>query len=660
VQSVKLETKHESAPQHDERRSGTGPPDANILVWLPSPMGDAILCTPALRAIRRRFASGTISFLANPVVREILSGCSFNDTWLEHVNENPLSIATRIKGHRFTHAILFKNSFASALAAFLAGIPTRIGYAREGRGLLLTEKLYPPRLPDGKFKPESMVDYYLALASRLGVDTSQRRLELPVDPAASESLKSKVPELTSAAGPIVVLVPGGAFGPSKCWPNARFAQTADWLVTNYSATVVISVAPQLQEQRIARDICELSRHKLINLGERPVSLGELKALFARADLVVTNDTGPRHIGIALGRKVVSLFGPNDPAWTDTKYENEIQLIGNVPCAPCSRPTCNRSLHLCMESITVEMVCEAAKQLLENSRKQATVMAQPQFVESSESFFVNRDYDEGLRKAGLTSTDAVFSFEAAEDMAKKNLAAFRSRLKFEIDVPGSPHPTTVFLKRYNAPPAAHQLSNWLAARARKSCGALEYAVTSELSAAGIGTPKPICYGEQWGLLFEKRSFLITEEIADAEALERKLPTCFSKPATRENLKLRRSFIAQLAHFIGKFHETGYRHRDLYFSHIFCNGDGRFFLIDLARAFQPCILARRFQIKDLAQLYYSAPGRHFSQTDRLRFYVAYAARRELTADDRVFIREVVHKARRMARHDRKHGRQVPFES
>ena len=117
------------------------------------------------------------------------------------------------------------------------------------------------------------------------------------------------------------------------------------------------------------------------------------------------------------------------------------------------------------------------------------MAERGPTEISKSFFIASQYRSALGKLGLTSIDAVFSF-AAEDMNKKNLAAFRSRMKFDIAAPGSSQPTTVFLKRYNRPPAAHQLANWLAARARKSCGALEYAVTTELSAAGIGTPRPV--------------------------------------------------------------------------------------------------------------------------------------------------------------------------
>jgi Lipopolysaccharide kinase (Kdo/WaaP) family len=282
------------------------------------------------------------------------------------------------------------------------------------------------------------------------------------------------------------------------------------------------------------------------------------------------------------------------------------------------------------------------------------------TEISKSFYVDPDYRAALDKLGLTSLEAVFSFDAAKNLNKKNLASFRSRLQFDIDAPGSSQPTTVFLKRYDAPPAMAQLRNWLAARGRKSCAMHEYASMSELTTAGIATPKPICCGEHWNVLFEKRSFIVTLKIPDAEAIERKLPGCFNVPATTENLKRRREFVVQLARFIKKFHETGYRHRDLYFSHIFySDGDG-FFLIDLARAFRPVVLARRFQIKDLAQVYYSAPGRHFSRTDRLRFYLAYAGRSRLTHRDKGFLREVIAKAQRIARREKKHGRQVPFEN
>ena len=636
----------------------------DILVWLPSPMGDAILSTPALRAIRRRFGSSRITFLANQVVRSVLTPCDFNDAWIEPAR-NPFAIAAQLKPHKFTHAILFKNSFAAALTVFLARIPHRVGYDREMRGPLLAEKLYPPRLPNGKFKPASMLDYYLAIAARLGAETTDRRLELQIDTKDEQTLLAKLPQLADSESPIAVLVPGGAFGPSKCWPSEYFAQTADWLVENYKAAVVISVAPDPLEKQAAAEIAAAAglslrakrsnlKDKLINLAEHPLSLGELKALYSAAEIVITNDTGPRHIAIALNRKLITLFGPNDPAWTETDYENEIQIVGNVPCAPCTKPTCRKPQHLCMQSITPQTVCLAAKELLDGRRSHPIIFTQPSFEKTSDSFFVNPEYKPALSKLGLTSIGAVFAFHAGESLTKKNLPTFRTRLQFQMESPESKAPTTAFLKRYDNPPILVQLKNWLAHNSRKSCAACECEPTRELSAAGINTPNVIACGEQWSALFENRSFIITEKIPDAEALERRLPDCFNAPQTPQNLKLRRKFIAELAAFVKEFHQTGCRHRDLYFSHIFHSSDGTFYLIDLARAFRPALLRRRFQIKDVAQIHYSAPAKYFSASDRLRFYLAYADQKKLTDKDKQFIRQVLAKAKRMARHDRKHGR------
>ncbi len=630
--------------------------ETNILVWLPSPMGDAILCAPALRAIRQHFKSGRITFFGRGVVRQVLSPNSFNDSWLEQKNNNPFSISKELKKHKFTHTILLKNSFGSALSAFLAGIPSRIGYAREGRGFLLTDKLNPLKLPDGKFKPISMIDYYLAIAYRVGAETTNRKLELLIDPQENAGLRAKLPEAINAKGPVVVLVAGGAFGPSKCWPSERFAQTADWLIDNYNATVVVSVSSHPFEKKIAKEICSLSKNKLISLDERPLNAGELKALFSIAELVISNDTGPRHIAIALGRKVVTLFGPNDPAWTETDCKNEIQIVGNVYCSPCAKPECKKSEHLCMNVITVKMVCEAAKELLENKRRKAKVFSRQEFIETSKSFFIDADYKAAFEETGLTCIDAVFSFAAGKSLSKSNLAPFRSRLQFEINSPSA----TLFLKRYDKPPILTQVRNWLSHRSRKSCSFLEFESANELAEAGINTLKIISYGQQWGRLFEKRSFVITEKIPNAESLERKLPDCFNGPATVENLKPRRNFITQLADFVKNFHQRNFRHRDLYFSHIFYSDDGEFYLIDLARVFKPLFSRQRFRIKDIAQLHYSAPAKHFSNTDRLRFYFRYTGHKKLTTKDKIFIHQVINKAERMARHDKKHGRSAPFAS
>lgn len=277
-----------------------------------------------------------------------------------------------------------------------------------------------------------------------------------------------------------------------------------------------------------------------------------------------------------------------------------------------------------------------------------------FVEISESFFVNGDFEMSFRQMGLTSIEAVFAFQGDRSLSKNNLAGFRKRLQFAVSTP----PNMLYLKRYDKPPILVQLKNWLLSRSRKSCGLIELEHICKLAEAGINTPKAVSYGQQRGILFEKRSFLITEKIPDAESIERRLPDCFNGPARGKNLKLRRNFIYQLAGFIKKFHQTNYRHRDLYFSHIFYNDSGKFYLIDLARAFKPVVFRQRFRTKDIAQLYYSAPGRYFTNTDRLRFYLGYMGQDKLTNDDKVFIRKVLNKVKRMARHNIKYNRSVPF--
>ena len=285
------------------------------------------------------------------------------------------------------------------------------------------------------------------------------------------------------------------------------------------------------------------------------------------------------------------------------------------------------------------------------------MRDQKFTRISKSYFIDSDYKEGFSELGLTSIDAVFSFNTGRNLSKKNLARYRTRLEFEIKSPA----VTVFLKRYDKPPVSVQLRSWLAVHRRLSCAAFSVNSANELTAAGINTPKTLFYGEQWGTFFEKRSFIITEKIPNAESLERKLPDCFDDPTTVNKLKLRRNFIAQLASFIGKFHGTDYRHRDLYLSHVFYSDNGDFYLIDLARAFKPIFLRRRFRTKDIAQLYYSAPARYFSRTDRLRFYFGYIGREnKLTGKDKTFIRRIINKSKLMARHEIKHGREVPFES
>lgn len=326
-------------------------------------MGDAILCTPALRALRKKFCDRNIYFLASTTVKQLLSPNTFNDDWIEIDSSNSLALSARLRRFNFSDVILFKNSFGSALISFFSKIPKRVGYARDCRSFLLTDKIQPERTTDGIFKPLPMIDYYLKIAEMLGCDTNDRKLQLPLDTTEKSNLPQQIQKLITSDAPLVILVPGGTFGPSKCWPAERFAQTADHLTEKHNASILISVAPNKTELSIAQQIISLTSHPVHSTLDPALSIPQLKTLFAHAELVITNDTGPRHIAIALERKLITLFGPNNPQWTKTDYNDELKFIGKAPCVPCDKPKCKQPEHTCMNSITVEAVSSAADNIL---------------------------------------------------------------------------------------------------------------------------------------------------------------------------------------------------------------------------------------------------------------------------------------------------------
>jgi len=270
-----------------------------------------------------------------------------------------------------------------------------------------------------------------------------------------------------------------------------------------------------------------------------------------------------------------------------------------------------------------------------------------------SFVVDEGCKRSLAEAGIMSIESVFRFAGGRNLAKSNIGSWRQRIEFRTE-----DGCTFYLKRYKGAGALTQLRNWLTHGRIGSFAGFDVHPSVELAGAGIQTPRVAAHGEQWGVLFEKRSFSITEQIARGEALERRLPRCFADKSPY-GLREKRAFLRRLGKWAAKFHASGWRHRDFYLAHIFLTDSGQFYLIDLQRAFKPIRLAERYRLKDMAQLYYSMPQADFSRTDRMRVYLAYAGTDRLRYSDRKLIAGVLRKAARMARHDRRHGRTAPYE-
>ena len=342
------------------------------------------MATPVLRAIRRSFPEAKITHIGRPVALEVLCGSNLSDEQIEDYSGrrpkllNLIRQARRIGRLRFDLAILLANSFRSALLCRLARIKRIAGYDRDGRGWLLSDRLAPPRDDRGNYKPLPMVDYYNALASTLGIHVNSPEISLSVTDSGEESAKS----LLDSAGvdrsrPIVMLNPGASFGPSKIWPIEAYAAVADTLIERRGAQIIINAAPD--ERQIALELAgAMGNPPAINLAEHQNSISLLKSLLSLTSLLITNDTGARHIGAAMGASVVTIFGSTDPIWSRIDYPHERIVRIDVTCSPCQKKRCplphGPEYHQCMVGITPEMVLAASEELLDlftNTREERT-------------------------------------------------------------------------------------------------------------------------------------------------------------------------------------------------------------------------------------------------------------------------------------------------
>jgi heptosyltransferase-2 len=263
-------------------------------------------------------------------------------------------------------AVLFPNSFRSALIARLGGCRRRVGYARYGRSLLLTDLLQPLRDHRGRLLPSPILDAYNMLAERAGCPPPSRTMELfttPRDEAAADDVWRRA-GLSNYAR-VVCLNPGAAFGSAKHWPVDYFVTLARALAHRQGCGVLVLCGPA--ERELARRIAELAGHPAVSsLADAPLSIGLTKACVRRVDLLVTTDSGPRHFAAAFQRPVLTLFGPTHIAWTETYHPLAVHLQEKVDCGPCQRRICPLD-HRCMNRLTPAKVYSAATAMLAKER-----------------------------------------------------------------------------------------------------------------------------------------------------------------------------------------------------------------------------------------------------------------------------------------------------
>jgi heptosyltransferase-2 len=325
------------------------------------------MATPIFDCLRSNYHESKLI----AVIREYAHGVIEDGPWFDRVIGTDdktargfCKLVRNIRSVRPDLAIVLPNSVRSALSIRLAGVKEVYGYRRNGRSWLLSGGPVPIRSQNGVL-PTPMVQYYMKICRQLG-------LSLPdiVKPSLflSDTLKKKGNQLLESYGikssdMVIGLNPGAKFGSSKCWPPRYFAELAELLKAQSDCKILLFVGPG--EHQIAESIVEMSKTSIINTAPDRVDLALLKPLIRRCQLLVTNDTGPRHYAVAFDVPVVVIMGPTDPRYTATNLEKTVVLQEGLDCSPCHKKKCPHD-HDCMLRINPQAVFEATQRLLEIS------------------------------------------------------------------------------------------------------------------------------------------------------------------------------------------------------------------------------------------------------------------------------------------------------
>lgn len=347
-----------------------------LAIFLPNWVGDLVMATPTLRALRRHFGRrARIVGILRPHLAELLVGTD----WLDEVwhfdprarnsDWGRIALIGKMRHQRFDIALLLTNSLHTAALAWLGGAKQRIGYNRHARGFLLTEKLEPPR--NGcHIRPAPMVESYLALAESIGCPNESLDLELVVTKAEQQSGEQIWQALgLRTDGRVIALNSSGAYGSAKVWPAEHCGELARQIVRQLDHDVLVLCGPN--ERDAARQIVQHANNpRVFSLANQAVSLSATKACLARSKLMVSTDSGPRHVAAALGTPVVTLMGPSLPVWIENPTVRGRTVRTELDCLGCGKRVCPLRHHRCMRDLTPDRVLTEVRELLQTPATQA--------------------------------------------------------------------------------------------------------------------------------------------------------------------------------------------------------------------------------------------------------------------------------------------------
>ncbi|MCF8044287.1 MAG: lipopolysaccharide heptosyltransferase II [Desulfarculaceae bacterium] len=330
-----------------------------ILVRAANWVGDAVMTTPVIRAVKKNFPSSRLTLLAKPWVAPVFDHNPYVDRVMIYKESGrhkkglgTLRLARDLRRSEFDLAVLMQNAFEAALITFLAGIPQRLGYNTDGRGVLLN-----PAIPlNPGFKERHLIDYYRQIVKKAGLIDDGPHLHLFLtdeERAGAEQILAE--NDIDPTGGIIGINPGATGGNAKRWFPERFAKLAERLCDTYATKVVVFGGPA--DRKLGEYIRSLSKDKCVNLAGK-TTLRQAFALIARCAVFITNDSGLMHAASALDVNQLALIGPTDHRATAPYGLKGGMVRSPVPCSPCRKKECPVD-HKCMKGIGVDMVFEKA-------------------------------------------------------------------------------------------------------------------------------------------------------------------------------------------------------------------------------------------------------------------------------------------------------------
>jgi len=291
----------------------------NILIVRTDRIGDVVLTTPSITALRQHYPNAKISILVTPLTRELVEGNSCLDEVIiddrkgEHKGYGFFKLIRLIRRKRFDAAIIYHTKRRTNLACFLAGIPIRIGYKNKKFGFLLSHPIVDTRRKGEKHEAQ----YCLDVLKELEIESTDLNIYLPVSEESVVWAERFCKDYQIEKGDQLIAIHSGASDPSKQWSENHFAELIDSLIDHYSAKIVMIGSSKVSNG--AKKIMSLTSGKIIDVTGK-TTVGQLAALITRCNLLVSNDSGPVHVAAGVGTPVISIFTRNQPGINPERWK----------------------------------------------------------------------------------------------------------------------------------------------------------------------------------------------------------------------------------------------------------------------------------------------------------------------------------------------------